>query len=128
MRTYDVAVASLAIGAPTKWTDNVLSQQLVPGIVTERRGVARKIPHAALLVLALARELHADAGLSVRDAIAMAPRLLESGGDGVLASGHLRVSLDREAFERDLTARLRHALESAPVPRRGRPPQRPARR
>ena len=124
MRTYDVAIASLAIDAPVKWTDNVLSQYAIPGVITTQRGVARRIPHAALLVLAVARELHEGLGLSVRDAVAMAPALLDEGAAGAHSGGHLRVVLDRSAFERDVAARLRHALESAPSPRRGRPPKR----
>ena len=124
MRTYDVAVTSLAIGAPSKWTDNVLSHHAVPGVVMHERGVSRKIPHASLLVLAVARELHVELGLSVRGAVALAPQLLLGEVDGVHASGHLRVSLDRPALERDVDRRLRDALESAPTPRRGRPPGR----
>ncbi|MDB4879314.1 MAG: hypothetical protein JWL60_760 [Gemmatimonadetes bacterium] len=126
MRTYDVAVASLAIDAPVKWTDNLLSHHPVPGVVLKRRGVARKIPHAALLVLAAARQLHLGLGLSVRDATALALRLLAGDGSGVHASGHLRVTLDRRALEQELDRRLRDALESAPSPRRGRPTARGA--
>ncbi len=124
MRTYDVAIASLAIDAPLKWTDNVLSQHPVPGVVAERRGVARKIPHSALLYLAVTRELHSELGLSVRDAMALAPRLLMNEVNGVHSGGHLCVTLDRESLERDLGVRLRDALECAPTPRRGRPVRR----
>jgi hypothetical protein len=38
----------------------------------------------------------------------------------------VRIVLDRAALERTLDDRLRDALESAPVPRRGRPPRRDA--
>ncbi|MDB4887765.1 MAG: hypothetical protein JWN79_3203 [Gemmatimonadetes bacterium] len=124
MRTYDVAVASLAVGAPPKWTDNVLSHHAVPGVVMHERGVTRKIPHAALLHLAVARTLHADLGLGVREALALAGELLRDDSATVHAGGHLRVTLDRPALERDLALRLRDALESAPTPRRGRPPRR----
>jgi len=88
------------------------------------RGVSRKIPHASVLTLAVVRALHVDLGLSVRDAVALAPQLLLAEPDGVHASGHLRVSLDRPALEREVDRRLRDALESAPTPRRGRPPGR----
>ena len=43
MRSYDVAVASLAIDATSKWTDNILSQHAVLGVISARRGVARRI-------------------------------------------------------------------------------------
>ena len=124
MRTYDVGVASLAIGAPLKWTDNLLSHHEVPGVLGNARGVARKIPYSSLLLLAVVRELHEEAGLGVREALALARRLVEAPAEGVPASEHLRVSLDRAALERGLALRLRDALESAPAPRRGRPPLR----
>lgn len=126
MRLYDVAVAALAIDAPQKWVDNLLSQHDVPNVVTARRGVARRIPHSALLHLALARDAHVEIGLSVRDALHLAAQLLAGDDDAVHVSGHLRVSIDRAGLERALGARLREALESAPTPRRGRPRGRPA--
>lgn len=124
MRFYDVAVASLAIDAPAKWTDNVLSQHDVPGIATARRGMARRIPHATLLHLALTRDLHAVLGLSVRDALPLARQLLEAQSDAVVRRGAVRLVLDRAILERAVERRLRDALESAPSPRRGPPARR----
>jgi hypothetical protein len=129
VRFYDVAVTSLVIRAPQKWTDNLLSQHTVPDVVAQRRGVARKIPHSALIRLALVRQLHTELGMSVRDALAMADWLLRPDSDGVHQRGHLRVTIDRAALERALDERLRDTLESAPAPPRGRPPRgRPRRR
>jgi hypothetical protein len=119
-------VAALAIDAPQKWVDNLLSHHDVPDVVTARRGVARRIPHSALLHLALARDAHVEIGLSVRDALRLAAQLLAGDHDAAYESGHLRVSVDRAGLERALAARLREALESAPAPRRGRPRGRPA--
>jgi hypothetical protein len=127
MRLYDVAVAALAIDAPIKWTDNVLSQHRIPGVIGARRGVARRLPHSALLHLAVVRELQLTLGMSVREAVRLATDLIGEGGENVHRSGHLRVSLDRPAMERALAARLRDALESAPTPRRGRPTRRASR-
>jgi hypothetical protein len=121
MRLYDVAIAALAIGAPQKWVDNLLSHHDVPGVVTARRGVARRIPHSALMQLALARDLHVEIGLSVRDALRLAAELLVADSHTVHEGGHVRVTFDRTGLERVLDARLRDALESAPTPRRGRP-------
>ena len=73
-----------------KWTDNVLSQHDVPDVVSARRGVARRIPHTALLHLALIRELHADLGLSVRDALGLARQFLAPDGDGEAWRGSVR--------------------------------------
>lgn len=124
MRSYDVAVASLAINAPPKWTDNTISQHTIADIVSARRGVARRIPHQVLLRLALTRQLHTELGLGVGDALRLAAQLLDSEGGGVHQSGHLCLSLDLPAFEHALTVRLRDALESAPAPKRGRPARR----
>lgn len=124
MRLYSVVVASLAIDAPTKWLDNLLSHHQIPGVIAERRGVARRIPYGALMYLALVRELHVALHLGVRDAVRVADAMLSGGDDAVHASGHLRVTFDRAALERDVTLRLRAALESAPAPRRGPTPRR----
>ena len=124
MRQYTVAVAALAIGAPTKWVDNLLSQHDVINTVSGRRGVARRISHQTLVRLALLRQLHADLGLSVADAIRVSSDLLDSDGVGVHETGHLRLTVDARALETVVDTRLRDALESAPSPRRGRPPVR----
>lgn len=124
MRSYNIAVASLAIDAPPKWTDNVLSQHEVPGIAIARRGITRRIPHATLLHLALTRELHAILGLSVRDALLLARQLLDAESDTIIRRGSVRLVLDRAHLERAVERRLRDALESAPTPRRGPPPRR----
>jgi len=128
LRSYSVAVSALVIGAPLKWLDNLLSHFPVPEVGSERRGVARRIPHSALLRLALARELHVELGVGVRDALILAAELLTADDAVVSRGGHLRVTFDRSALERTLSARLRDALESAPTPRRGRPPHGPGAR
>lgn len=124
MRFYDVAVTSLAIGAPPKWTDNLLSQFPIPDVQLERRGVARRVSHSAVVRLALIRELHTELGLSVRDAVRRADELLESHAGTATAGETLVLTVDFAAVERRVDARLREALESAPAPRRGRPPRR----
>ncbi len=123
MRGYDIRVAALALAAPAKWIDNLLSQHEVGDVVHARRGVARKISHSALVHLALTRELHELLGMGVRDALQLARELLTSTATEV-PTGHLRIALDRSALERTLDLRLREVLESAPAPRRGRPPRR----
>jgi hypothetical protein len=121
VRAYSVAITALAIGAPQKWVDNVLSHFPVPQVDMERRGVARRIPHPALLQLALTRELHTGFAMSVRDALMLAGELLAIGDGSVHRGGHVRVTCDRAALELVVRDRLRDALEFAPAPRRGRP-------
>ena len=117
-------MASLAINAPIKWTDNLLSQHDVANVITARRGVARRISHLALVHLALTRELHVTLDMSVRAALELSRRLLAPEVSIGIWRGHLRISYDRAALERTLDVRLREALESAPARRRGRPPRR----
>jgi hypothetical protein len=109
------------IGAPAKWTDNLLSQHQVSGVTSARRGVARRIPHSALLHLALTHQLHHAVGMGVRDALELAAQLLD-GGTGETRRGPVHITLDRQSFERAIERRIREVLESAPSPRRGRPP------
>ena len=123
MRSYDIAIASLTIDAPAKWTDNLLSQHGLPDVVSARRGVARRISYPALVRLALIRQLHTRLGLGVGDAIRIASALLDSGDTHVHESGQLRLTFDRLGLERALDARLAEVLESAPALRRGRPPK-----
>ena len=128
MRLYSVAVTSVAIAAPEKWTDNLIAHHDLPGVQSRARGVARGISWPALVHIALIRVLHLEIGCSVRDALALAAALIASSGGRVATGPHLTIAFDREQFEHDLLRRLVEALESAPRPRRGRPRQRgPAR-
>ena len=121
MRLYSVAIASVAIGAPEKWTDNLIAHHEVAGVQSRTRGVARGISWPALVHIALVRELNKSIGCSVRDAISLAAALLASPGGSLAAGLHLTLTFERDRFERDLHRHLVDALESAPRPRRGRP-------
>lgn len=124
MRGYDIRIAGLAIRAPAKWIDNLLSQHDVVEVPRARRGVARTISHTALVHLALTRELHVSLGLGVREALQLSQKLLANSKEAGVPTGHLRISVDRATLERTLDSRLREVLESAPSPRRGRPRRR----
>jgi hypothetical protein len=124
VRSYDVAIASLAIHATNKWTDNLLTQQTIPDVISARRGIARRITHAALIRIALIRQLHTHLGVSVADSVRIAAHLLESEAPGVYESEQFTLTVDIQKLERDLDERLANVLESAPAPRRGRPPNR----
>ena len=122
MRSYTVAIASLAIDAPVRWTDNILSQYDIPEVVSVRRGVARKLTHSAVIRLAIVRQLHTELGIGVGDAIRLTAALLDSNPAGMLASAHLTLSVNRLLVEHSVNSRLADALESSPNRRRGRPP------
>ena len=124
MRLYSVAIVSLAVQAPIKWTDNLLSQYVIPEVTRRERGVARGVSWNALVRVALIRDLHERLGCGVRDAVALAARLMEEAPLAVDEAGALILDFDRVALERALQARLSDAIESAPRPRRGRPPRR----
>ena len=124
MRSYGVAVASLVINAPLKWTDNTLSQHGVTGVISARRGIARRITFPALLRLAIIRQLHTGLGVSVANGVRLANQLLDSDTVGVHRSGQLRLAVDLVELGRELDLRLEEVLESAPSPKRGRPPRR----
>jgi hypothetical protein len=122
MRFYSVGVAALAIDAPRKWVDNLLSQHVISDVAHRQRGVGRGVTWSALVRIAAIWELHERLGCGVREAVALAEPLLSSQSGRPLSVGALSILLDRESLERDLHARLKDALESAPRPRRGRPP------
>ena len=123
MRSYDVAIASLALNAPLKWTDNTIAQHRIKDVLSARRGVARRISFAGLVRLAVIRQIHTCLGSSVADAVRIANQLLDSGSIGVHDSGQLRLTVDVASLERELNQRLADALESAPSRTRGRPPR-----
>jgi hypothetical protein len=127
VRLYSIAVTALAVNAPLKWTDNLLSQHDIPNVQGRARGVARGIAWPAVVQIALIRELHTRLGCGIREAVALAAHLLEAPGGKVAVSDPLSVQFERGSFERALHARLADALESAPRPRRGRPPHRDGR-
>lgn len=121
MRLYSVAVASLAIDAPLKWTDNLIAHHDIPDVRSRTRGVARGVSWAGLVRIALVRELHVALGCGVREAVALSDALLQSPAESLKVGRWATVAFDRRALEQDLQRGLAEALESAPRPRRGRP-------
>ena len=126
MRAYDVAVVALAIDAPRKWIDNLLSQHQLAEVLSIRQGVARRVSYSALVRLGVIRQLHVELGIGVGDAVRIAARILDSGTSSGLEVGQLKLTLDVDALRQRLDHRLAIAIESAPSPRRGRPARKPA--
>jgi hypothetical protein len=126
VRFYSIAIASLTVRAPVKWTDNLVSQHHIPDVAHRDRGVARGVSWNALVRIGLIRSLTQEIGCGVREAVALASDLID--GPGSLKAGDcLALHFDRPALEARLRDRLREVIESAPRPRRGRPPKRAAR-
>ena len=107
---------------PIKWVDNVLSHNQVAGIARERQGRSRRLTVEGLLVLALAVLLIREFGLPTQNAIRVAEDLAKNEGRHD-ARGELTVVLDLSAFQARLLEKLEHAVEIAPLPKRGRPPR-----
>jgi hypothetical protein len=121
-RAYTVATAALAIGMPIKWVDNVLSHNKLIGIRQDRQGVARRLSIEGLLVLALTALLIEELGMSTAKAIVAAEGMVNGGGRYSAERG-MSIELDLAAFRSGLLEQLEHAVEVAPIPRRGRPPK-----
>ena len=124
MRLYSIAVVSLAIGAPPKWTDNLIAHHQIEDVRSRARGVSRGVAWNGLVRIALVRELHLELGCGVRESVALADRLLREATSTASKGPWLTLSLERSAFEQNLQRRLAEVLESAPRPRRGRPARR----
>ena len=121
-RAYTVATAALALQVPTKWIDNTLSHFTVQGVTQTRQGISRRLPVESLLILALALALIHDLGMPVNNAIDLATQLAVGNGKTKLPFG-VMLEVDIEETRVALLARLERAVEIAPLPRRGRPPQ-----
>ena len=120
-RAYTVATAALVLGVPIKWLDNVLSHFSLQGIVQERQGVARRITIEGMLQLYLVHSLSSELGTTIVVATQVAQKLA---ADGLVElSNGITIRADRDALRAVLVDRLEHAVEVAPVPRRGRPPK-----
>jgi len=124
VRLYSVAVTSLAVDAPTKWTDNLIAHHRLPEVRSRSRGVERGVSWAGVVRIALIRALHLELGCGVREAVMLSSTLLRNADNNVALGQRLVVGFDREGLERDIRQRLGEALESAPRPRRGRPARR----
>ena len=121
-RAYTVATAALALQVSTKWVDNILSHHEVQGVSQAKQGVARRLSVESLIVLAIALLLIQDLAVPAGNALNIASQLIESRGAVTLPSG-VQIQINIDHATRELLQRLENAVEVAPLPRRGRPPQ-----
>jgi hypothetical protein len=121
-RGYTIATAALALRVPAKWLDNALSHHKVPGVHQEKQGVARRLTIEGLLRLAVATILVRELGIPLPAAIEIAEVLAHDDGHFTSGSG-VRLELDLKTLRTTLTEQLEHAVEIAPMPKRGRPPK-----
>ena len=121
-RAYTIATAALTLEMPAKWLDNTLSHIKIPGVRQEKQGVARRITIDGLLILSIAALLISDLGIPLSRAARMAETLANNNGLYTSPRG-VRIHLDLEGLKFKLLERLEHAVEVAPIPKRGRPPK-----
>ena len=121
-RAYTIATAALALQVSNKWLDNTLSHYRVQGVTQERQGIPRRLSVESLTILAVALTLVNDLETPVAKALTLATALLTSGGQLSLPTG-AKIQVDIDHTSAALLERLEHAVEIAPLPRRGRPPQ-----
>jgi hypothetical protein len=123
-RAYTLGTAALALSASAKWLDNALSHFRVVGVQQARQGIARRLTIESLLTLSVAIALVDQLQIPLGRAIEISEQLNRTGGDGSLAlSDTLDISVDLTTLRTQLLERLEHAVEIAPIPRRGRPPK-----
>jgi len=121
-RAYTIATAALTLEMPVKWLDNTLSHIKIRGVRQEKQGVARHITIDGLLILSIAALLTVELGISLSRAARMAEMLANNNGLYTSPRG-VGIQLDLEALRSKLLERLEHAVEVAPIPKRGRPPK-----
>jgi hypothetical protein len=125
VRSYDIRLIALTIGADPKWVDNLLSQNELPGVTRGRQGVQRRITDEGMLAIELTRMLTRDAGIPVARAADIARAAIRSRSDREmqvrLPSG-LAFCFAASDIERRLRERIAVAIESTAQVRRGRPP------
>lgn len=121
-RAYTIAAATLALEVPVKWLDNTLSHIKIPGVRQERQGVARHITIDGLLILSIVALLINELRISLSRAAKIAETLANDKGL-YTSPGGVEISLDLEGLKIKLLERLEHAVEVAPIPKRGRPPK-----
>jgi len=123
MRAYTVAATAVTLGVTRKWVDNVLSHHRVNGVHQARQGILRRVTPSGLLNLEIALGLGRVLGIPIARALDISNDLMAARGGEIQLSGPPLITLrvDVDTMERALNARLEHALEMTPIPRRGRP-------
>lgn len=120
MRAYTVATAAVTLGMPPKWLDNVLSHHSIDGVTRSRQGVPRRLAPRAVLTLEIAIRLSEVLSIPTARALDVAQNLTQGASASTVEKG-VTLTLDLESIKADLGERLAHAVEIAPLPKRGRP-------
>jgi hypothetical protein len=125
VRAYTVTTVAVALDVPSKWVDNILSHHTLPGVTRAHQGIPRRLNEEAVIVLELVLRLREGLALPAPRAVAIAATLVKGSrplAHHTVAPGS-ELIVDIDSITRDVRLRLADAVESAPVPVRGRPPQ-----
>jgi hypothetical protein len=119
VRAYTAATAAFTLRVPVKWVDNVLSHHRIPGVTQARQGIARRLTLDSIVALAVALRLSTGMRASIGRSLEVAASLSREGHYDLDES--VAIEIDVRAIRSELIDRLTHAVETVPVPRRGRP-------
>lgn len=119
MRAYTAATAAFTLKMPVKALDNLLSHHTLAGVTRSRQGVPRRLSVDAILTLAIASRLAHALATPLSRAIALAERLRATPSVELGKGIDLVVDIDR--LTEETLERLQNAVETVPIPRRGRP-------
>jgi hypothetical protein len=118
VRAYTAATAAFTLRMPHKWVDNVLSHHSIRGVGKNRQGVSRRLSLDAIVELAIATRLSRAFGAPISRSLEVARSLSPS---GICRIEGVTVSVNLQEIRAELVERLQHAVETVPVPKRGRP-------
>ncbi len=127
MRAYTVAAAAATLRVTLKWLDNALTHHTVAGVTQSRQGVARRLTPNAILTIEIAIRLKQSAAVPLGSALKLAAAAVRE-GDAVQGPAAVKLddsiglTLDLRLLRHQVASRLADAVEIAPSPRRGRPP------
>ena len=124
MPLYNTATVATALQVAPKWLDNLLSHNELAGLHSDSQGVSRRLPLATVIAIALAKELIETLDLSASTAVRIAEDLLRDDNGELTMSPHIRLEVPLDTLRASVMDQLSHAVETAPTPRRGRPPKR----
>jgi len=124
MPLYNTATAATAIGVSSKWLDNLLSHNDIPGVQSESQGVPRRLSLAAVAHIALTKDLVDLLNVPVSTAVRIAADMLADPDGKSLGGSSIRLTMNLDEFRAGVLASLARAVELAPTRRRGRPPKR----
>ena len=118
LRAYTAATAAFTLRMPHKWVDNVLSHHSIHGVGKNRQGVSRRLSLEAIIELAIALRISRAFGAPVSRALSVARSL---GPSGICRLEGVTVSVNLQEIRAEVVERLQQAVETVPVPKRGRP-------